>query len=97
MDAVCTEPIIYDEQALDSGGQSEKRKNIRSTKKKNTSHNPIKDEKIEVVYLLDGCRRCIRPFTHIPEDIEYCRHHPTGSMRVHLGWQAGQPAQRLPE
>ena len=24
MDAVCTEPIIYDEQALDSGGQSER-------------------------------------------------------------------------
>ena len=24
MDAVCTEPIIYDEQTLDSGGQSER-------------------------------------------------------------------------
>ena len=74
------------------------RENIRNTKKKNTSHNPIiSEKKIDVVYLLDGCRLCIRPFTHIPEGIEYCHNYPTGSMRARLGWQANQPARHLPE
>ena len=42
MDAVCTEAIIYDEQTLDSGGQSERTGEISEVpKKKNTSHNPI--------------------------------------------------------
>ena len=38
-----------------------------------------------------------RPFTHIPEGIEYCHNYPTGSMRARLGWQANQPARHLPE
>ena len=64
MDAVCTEPIIYDEQTLDSGGQSERTGKYQKYQKKNTSHNPIiSEKKIDVVYLLDGCRLCIRPFT----------------------------------
>ena len=40
MDAVCTEPIIYDEQALDSGGQSEKTEKYQKYQKEKYEPQP---------------------------------------------------------
>jgi hypothetical protein len=39
--------------------------------------------------------KTIPPF--LPEDIEYCRHDPTDSMRAHLEWQAERLVRRPPE